>query len=225
VKRLLLLVALAVALIGAPAARAAGPLVELLSTSTTVTQADLQAALPAFQQHVDAELGPAWGVAATLFVGDATRPQRADMTLTVTDRPCGFGCGGFHDSHGGHPFAIAVTDPGTPWTLVAAHELDEMLVDPYINRFARWHKRTILVEVGDPVESGYYAHQIDGYWMTDFVLPSWYGQGFAGKSGRGGPRAPFDFAGALDHAGQLGLKGYVSWLDPLGVWQSAENDF
>lgn len=61
-----------------------------------------------------------------------------------------------------------------------SHEVLEMSADPGINLYAsgfytkdrRHHRAWIPYEVCDPVEDNLY--QIDGFNMSDFVLPEWY---------------------------------------------------
>lgn len=215
--RRLLLAALAalaaVVSVAAPAqasTRTGLPTVELLTVSQYVTTADLQAALPAFQTAVSRDFAPAWGQDATLFVGDPAHPSPATMTITVSDTPDCLGCGGYHDRTARRqPYAKVFWLPDESWQLILTHELFEMLADPQANRYARYHDRTWLVEVGDPVESGFYAYRIGGVVISDFILPAWYDAGATG---------PYDFAGALRRPGQVGRHGYASWRTDDGRW-------
>lgn len=71
----------------------------------------------------------------------------------------------------------SIMDTGN-WTIAASHEIAEILVDPYANRFAsNWAgTKAWFVEVGDPVETFSYPFGDRGklYQMTDFVYPSFY---------------------------------------------------
>ncbi len=194
-----------------PAAIAA-PTVLFTTDSVSVSQEQLDAALPDFQTAVSRDLAPWWGTDAVLTT-DPSVP--ADMTVSITDDLKCFGCLGFHDTSNNHPSSYvggALAELySSDWRLVATHELFEMLVDPWINRFASWNRRQYLVEVGDPVESGLYAYYVNDTPITDFILPGWYG---AVRN------QPVDFTHSLRRPGQIGRHGYVSWLTPSGWKQS-----
>jgi hypothetical protein len=195
-------------------AAAAAPVVYVSSDAAEFTPAQVDAVLPAFQTMVSRDLQRWWGVDATLTSDPLLEPQAA-MTLLVTDRPDLISnAEGMHWTWDGRPTAWVFADKCVAWReaipLVATHELEEMLVDPWVNRLAVWASRTWLVEVSDPVEDGYYAYWIDGVPISDFITPAWYGS-IIGKR--------VDHVGALKRPGQLGRHGYASWRDPFGGWR------
>lgn len=213
------LAALAATLILAPAALAAneapaqpGLVVYVANLSKTVPQADIDAALPSFQTSVSRDLARYWGVDARLTT-DPAAATSADMVVQVEDYADIPGALGYHDVIVGRPtsrvFAATGAAYNESWQLTFSHELDEMLVDPWINRFALWNKKQWLVEVCDPPESGQFAYFIGGIPMSDFITPRWYDSKLKG---------PYDFTRHIKRPGQVLNKGYASWKNPDGTW-------
>lgn len=176
--------------------------------SQTVPQADIDAALPAFQIAVSRDFASVWGTDATLTT-DPTVPYQMEVWVEdFSDQP---GALGYHDVIHGHPVSRVFAAEGAiwneSWQLTFTHELFEMLADPWINRFAVYKKKTWLVEVGDPVESGFYAYTINGVVISDFITPAWYGQGWASSP----LKTPVDFTHGLKRPGTVGRHGYASY--------------
>ena len=138
----------------------------------------------------------------------------------------------FGDPHGEHfggnpPYARAWTSGGTweAWSVMFSHEVIEMLVDP--GAVSVWHDgEGVHIEVADPVENQ--AYRLDGVYVTDFVLPSWYAGGMRQAACDGsvcsysdplpgsGDGAPYDFARVLSAPWQLAVG-----VDPANVEASA----
>jgi hypothetical protein len=196
------------ALVFIPTALASSPVVYFDNQSTTVPQAEVVAAVAAFQVATSRDFAPAWGLDAVLTT-DPLYKDTAAMTVQIADDADCLGCLGYHDIANGKPisyvFAKTSAEFNETWQLVATHELFEMLADPWINRFAIWNKRTWLVEVADPCESGLYAYTIGGVVISDFITPAWYGS-IRGK--------PVDFTRSLRKPGAIGRHGYASYRDP-----------
>jgi hypothetical protein len=176
-----------------------------------VPQADVVAALPSFQTAISRDFARVWGTDATLTT-DPAFAVTADMEIIVDDNAPDCGCLGYHDVVGKRPVSYIYAETGAKynesWQLTFTHETFEMLVDPWVNRFANWNGRTWLVEVADQVESGFYAYTIDGVVISDFITPRWFSPNL---------RGPFDFTHGLKRAGQIGRHGYASyWLG--GAW-------
>lgn len=219
-----LIAALVVAIALVPAAlvspaHAAGPpvLIYVENTSTEVTDAQLAAALPAFQAAVSEDFAPVWGVDAQLVLG-GTPPDGAEVMYVVdhTDVP---GALGYHWVDNGAPYGVVAAkdsdqfEGALAWQYTFTHELFEMLADPFGIRRLHSRKthcapaRTWLAEVADPVESdryGYYRVGGDGMLVgiSDFITKRWYG-------GKG----PYDFQHHLKYAGQILDGGYASYWD------------
>lgn len=201
--------------LGLPAVATADPAAAVVyvgNLSTTVPQADIDAALPAFQTAVTRDFAPVWGVNVVLTT-DPTAQATAQMVVNVEDWSTVFGALGYHDVIGGRPTSRVFAAEGAAfnesWQLTFTHELFEMLADPWINHFAIWNNRTWLVEVADQVESGFYAYTINGVVISDFVTPRWYNAKL---------RGPFDFTRHLKRAGQIGRHGYASYWTS-GGWK------
>jgi hypothetical protein len=179
----------------------------------------------ALQQQLDNHFAPAWGVRADISAPAAKDaiPSGALHVNVVDSLP---GAGGVHLDDQGKPYAEAVNGPNL--SVAISHEVLEMLVDPWGNRFTpgpaidpHFPDRHVfyLVEVGDSCEVSNYP--IGGVQVSDFILPSFYNPNAV---------APFDFlntlAGPLPH--QIPQGCYISWIDPAdGKWhqQAADGTF
>jgi hypothetical protein len=216
VKRALVtLVAVSVALATAGLARAQD--IRIVNMSTTVSDAQVQAAIPAFQQSIDQGLGPAWNTSATLYFGDAAPAD--SWTITIQDDTGVWGAAGYHSIFQQRPYAVVGTDTTLSWQLILSHELDEMLIDPYVDTaagpircdpFGCWTPVMFLQEVCDPVEYDWY--RIDGVVVSDFVTPRWFA----------GYRLGTDYMGLLDvkHRRFGMLHGGYKTRYRDGRWQS-----
>lgn len=196
-----------------PAAFAGTPPVVFISNQSSLIKPEqVTAAIPAFQLSVTRDLAPVWGTDAVI-TEDPAAEKTADMVIYLVDDPTVYGALGYHEVDLGQPvawiFAQPAKDYHEDWRLTFSHELDEMLVDPWINRFAWWNRRQWLVELCDPVESGQFAYFIDGVPMSDWITPRYYDRALPGR---------YDFLGKLKRPGQVLNKGYKSWLNPDGSW-------
>jgi hypothetical protein len=105
----------------------------------------------------------------------------------VLDNSDQAGALGYHDeTPDGYPlgkvFAKTDRDNGYNPTVTFTHELFEMLADPDLSRaYQTSNTQFTALEVGDPVESDALAYENKshpGVKISDFILPSWFGQGF-----------------------------------------------
>jgi hypothetical protein len=194
---------------------AGGPTVQIVNESTAVSKAELDEALPAFQDAVTLDLAPVWGTDATLTTTDTPGAWK----ITITDDPdvlCF--CAGYHDVNKGQPQA-KVFAATMNWQLVLTHELFEMLADPWINRAVRANGQWWLVEVADPPEAEAFAYTRQTQsgatiTITDFLYPNWY---------RPGTRGPYDHTRHIRKPLRLLEGGYAcywgtSWRGNTG-WQ------
>ncbi len=192
------------------------------TTDAVVPLAQLQQIAAALQQQVDNDLASTWGVRADISVlapEDAVPPGTWPIKV-IDSLP---DAGGVHLDDQGLPYAEAVNGPHL--SISISHELLEMLVDPWGNRFTpaadvnpNFPDRQVyyLVEVGDPCEVSSYV--IDDVQVSDFILPSFYDPNAA---------RPVDFLNTL--AGPLPLQVppdcYLSWIDPVdGKWHQQTAD-
>ena len=181
------------------------------TTGAVVPVASLEQYMAALQQQVDDDLLPTWGVRADISVlGAGDQIPRGTWPIKIVDSLDN--AGGVHLDDQGQPYAEAVN--GEQLSIAISHELLEMLVDPWGNRFSEaadldpnsdGHQVFYLVEVCDPCEAANYV--IDGVPVSDFVLPSFYVPNATDS---------VDFLNAL--AGPLPRtvpQGcYISWMDP-----------
>jgi hypothetical protein len=159
--------------------------VAVIQASTTLSDADVRAAVPALQAQVHRDFAPAWGIDADLsFVPKGGTPPPGAWWLVILDSSDTPGALGYHDlTPEGLPLAkvFAETDRGLglQWTVTASHELLEMLADPDVNL-------TVFVESGsgagtlyayevcDACEADEFGYSIGGVLVSDFVLPAWF---------------------------------------------------
>jgi len=115
------------------------PLIAITNASTCLTDAQVEAAIPALQRHVSLDFRAYWDLDCQLI------PLPKDDALpggwwqiSVIDNPDQAGALGYHEltSHGtplGKVFAALDIQSGGSWTVSLSHELLEMLADPWIN--------------------------------------------------------------------------------------------
>jgi hypothetical protein len=159
--------------------------VSVINASTVVTDAAVQAALPALQTQVHQHFAPAWGIDADLtFVKKGSKPAPRTWWLSILDNSDQAGALGYHDvTNEGLPLGkvFAKTDQqyGSKWTVTASHELLEMLADPEINltvfvQPSATQGVLYAYEVCDACEADNLGYDINGVTVSDFVFPSWF---------------------------------------------------
>lgn len=193
--------------------------VSIINASNTLTDSDVQGAIPALQTQVHRDFAPAWGVDADLqFVpgGANATPPAGSWWLVILDNSDQAGALGYHDlTTDGLPLGkvFAGTDKqfGEVWTVTASHELLEMLGDPDINltvfvQNENSSGRLYAYEVCDACEADEYAYQINGVLVSDFVFPSWF-ESFRASG------TQFDFQQKISAPLQLLSGGYIGVYD------------
>jgi hypothetical protein len=197
-------------------------LIALVDESGILSPATVASVAIALQIQLDRDLTAHWGVRATLVVAGADDLNPGLWPLRIVD-PARLpeGAGGIHLNEFGQPYALVAAGPD--WTVAASHELLEMVVDPYGNRFvggpsaspdAAGRAVYYLVEVCDPCETMTYS--INGTRVSDFVLPAFYERAAVG---------PLDLLGWMTRPLQILPGGYLSWYDPDdGAWHEALPD-
>ena len=196
--------------------------VYIVNASTTVTDAQIANAVPAFQQALDTAFSPAYGSDPTIVqVPTGQAAPFGGWTITIQDQVDSCWCYGYHDVAAGVPVAYVETDG--QWTITFTHELFEMLADPYVDRVAgpRFSNqpatKLYTYEVCDPVEDNRYAWTLPGadgspVLISDFVTDNWF-------SAQGG--APLDYMGHVHHAGVVLPGGYI-WILKNGTWREIQ---
>jgi hypothetical protein len=131
---------------------------------------------------------PVWGVDADLdFVPHRKHPAKGHWCLLVADDSDQAGNVGYHDltKEGlplGKVFARTLQHFNASWTIMASHELLEMLVDPDVNLTVMTMTdfvvdknvvgRLFAYEICDACERDSYL--IDDVVVSDFVYPAWF---------------------------------------------------
>ncbi len=192
------------------------PTIAVVNESVTISDADVQIALPALQAQITDDFGPLWHTGATLsFVAGGARPPAGAWQLAILDDSDQAGALGYHDlTPDGLPlakaFAATAKTAGTPWTVVASHELLEMLGDPYIDLtvFDQSSATTGILygfEACDPVEADVY--KVQGVSVSDFVTAEWFAPPTRDTS------LPLDKLGLVTAPLQIRPGGYVGVFD------------
>jgi len=189
---------------------------------------DVAGGLAAMQRQVSDDFAPVWGVDAELHL--VTREQafsgakfadRWGLVLEdhelVTAR-LGNHVRGYHDrTSAGLPIARVMVDqlePGQDWTLVASHELLEMLADPDCDASVFRHPDANTVvfyarEVCDPCAAYEDGYERCGRTVSDFVFPAWFQ---TASPNRGATR--FDERGLIDAPFTVRPHGYIGVFQP-----------
>jgi hypothetical protein len=183
-----------------------------LSLNTQVTQH-----LPKYWDGINASVSSAPRLAAL--------PRGAWPVFLVKSLPPGEG--GFHLDKNNQPYAKVIASPtDDTWTIDAAHEICEMLVDPFGNRMKTSQAIAIegsdvidakgvfnyLVEACDPCEASNFAYEINGIAVTDFITPHFYDVAAMGG-------VQYSFTGSIKRPRQLLPGGYISYIAADGQWQ------
>jgi hypothetical protein len=197
----------------------AAPTIALISHSSVVPQADLDAFVPHYQAYVDRLLRDVYEVEAQIVAPANGRKPHHAWAMYFADQLNQPEAAGYHsDSH--HQPAAYIDANDEP-LFTGSHELAEMLVDPSGNSLypapspdpADDGKEVqILDEVCDPCEDPSFGIDVDGVPLSDFITPG-YGTGSS---------KPYDAAGKLKAPREVAVNGYISWIDGH-VWKQATN--
>lgn len=192
------------------------PVVAITNASSCLSDAQVEAVLPALQQQVSADFKGYWEIECTLEVLPKTQTlTQGWWQIVVVDTPDQAGALGYHEltSQGtplGKIFAKLELDTGSSWTATLSHELLEMLVDPWINWCAIGSDGEIYaLEVCDAVEADNLGYLIGDVLVSDFVTPAWFEPTCADR---------LDFKQHLSKQLELARGGYISIFNPASGW-------
>jgi hypothetical protein len=193
-------------------------LITVVNRSTVISNADVQTMVRACAYQLRYHAAPAWGknpIPVVYAASEVTAPP-GSWVIGVFDDADQAGALGWHDLGPGdivygRVFARPVLDHGgdalgksLSVASVLSHEVLETFVDPYCNLYADQDgRKSIAVEVGDPVEADVYPVTVSGIKVTvsNFVFPRWFDpQATAG---------PFDQMGRLTHPFTMTKGGYL----------------
>ncbi len=153
------------------------PIITLINKSTVSSfNSTFDNLIIALQKYVDTYLAPVWGVSCTLRKG--TGFVAGTWAMTFTDNADIAGALGYHDlTPDGLPISKVFVKTSLyynePISIVASHELCEMLEDAAINMWA-WGPNNLMYayELADAVEG--FSFAVNGFQMSDFVYPSFF---------------------------------------------------
>ena len=192
------------------------PVIAITNASTCLTDAQVEAVLPALQKQVSDDFKTYWERECTLsFLSEDQPLTRGWWQIVLTDNPDQAGALGYHEmtSQGtplGKVFAKLDLQSGSSWTVTLSHELLEMLADPWINWCATGSDSKIYaLEVCDAVDADELSYIIDGVLVSDFVTPAWYEPTCADR---------LDFRKHVLKELELVRGGYISVFDPNSGW-------
>ena len=136
------------------------PIIAIINASTCLSDAQVEAVLPALQKQVSDDFKAYWEQDCTLSFVPKGQPLIAGWwQIIITDNPDQAGALGYHElTSAGAPlgkvFDKLDLDNGSSWTVTLSHELLEMLADPWINWCAMGSDSKIYaLEVCDAVEA------------------------------------------------------------------------
>ncbi len=190
--------------------------IAVFNEATGITDAQVQAMLPAFTIQWNRDLAPAWGIDEVRFefTPKGQPPTSGAWWLVWLDDSDQADALAYHDvTDEGLPlskvFVKTIVADNASLSVAATHELCEMAVDPTINLAAQDQRGTFWAyECADPVEDERYGYKIGDVLVSDFVLPAWFGY----KSSKG----PFDFRNHCTDAFQILAQGYAQEFGQSG---------
>jgi hypothetical protein len=155
------------------------PTIACLNLAETPLGVDLDRLIRALQTYVDRHLAPVWGTPAKLVKVKKVPPGAWVLVFLESADPRHAKALGYHKPFfNGHPiakvFVRSTRDNNEEISLVASHELAEMLVDPAGNLWCAGRNNMVYAcEICDAVEEEK-GFKIDGLAMSDFVYPEYY---------------------------------------------------
>ena len=197
------------------------PVIAITNVSTCLSDAQVEAVLPALQKQVSDDFKAYWEQDCTLwFLSKDQSLTCGWWQIVITDNPDQAGALGYHEmtSQGtplGKVFAKLDLQSGSSWTVTLSHELLEMLADPWINWCAMGRDSKIYaLEVCDAVEDDELGYQIDGVQVSDFITPAWFEPTCSDR---------MDFKQRVSKELELARGGYVSIFDPTSGWTQIDS--
>jgi hypothetical protein len=185
----------------------------LVSTSKKISAADLSLTAAALQKQATRDLGPIWGIRATVDAFPNLRSVPVGYwPIIVMDNIHSADAAGYHADNHHQPFSRVLADES--WQLTCSHEMCEMLVDPFGNRMVTSNsigkdkgRVQYLVEVCDPCEGAQFAYSVNGILMSDFYTPHFFDP-IVNSAVR------YSYTGGLKHPLEVAKDGYLSWYNP-----------
>lgn len=156
--------------------------VAFLNASTLLTDAEIAPWIAVYQSDINL-YGSFWAIGPINIVQvprGSTPPAGFEQLVWLDDADVA-GALGYHDltSEGlpmGKNFVRTTLEDGETISRVGSHELWEMLVDPYLNRYTDPFPdgRSYAVEVGDLLSLDTQGRMVNGVMLSGIALPSCY---------------------------------------------------
>lgn len=192
-------------------------LVIVTNESTVLTDAQVQAVIPALQKQVSEDFFQYWTADCTLQFLAKDQPLPAEAwQMVILDDADQAGALGYHElsSQGtplGKVFARLDIQNNLSWTVTVSHELLEMLGDPWIDLAVVSDNGIVYaMEVADAVEDDSLGYQIDGVLVSDFVTPKWFNPSIECDR--------YSFRQNVTQAFEIAAGGYIGTFEPGNGW-------
>ena len=198
------------------------PAIAVLNSSTAISDAAVEAMIPAFQKQWNRDLAPVWHVetAKFSFAPQGQPADRGTWWLVFLDDSDQADALAYHDlTTEGLPlskvFVKTLQADKASISVGATHEICEMAVDPWLNSAYQDQQGTFWAgEICDPVESDEYGYKIGDTLVTDFVTPAWFAHKFSS--------GPLDHKGHSRTAFEVLAGGYAQKFDPQQGWTQVD---
>jgi hypothetical protein len=188
--------------------------IALISETQDVSFSELSKVSAALQKQATRDLAPIWDVKATVDCFDKLESVPPGYwTVTVRDDLDPAEGPGVHKAENGQPFALVHSGDG--WSISASHEVLEIIVDPFGQRFISAQspmngqgRVDVLVEVCDPCQAAAFAYPVNGIPVSDFITPHYF-EPVSSTAVR------YSYTGSIKRPLEVLAGGYLSWHDPV----------
>jgi len=192
--------------------------IALIDTTGKVGQPYLETVAKALTTQVKRDFADVWNVTADVIAANQV-PAGYWPIYVVSELDLANAFGYHYLDANNVPFAKVLYRDN--WTLTASHEMLEMLVNPYLNKYQVTDISTdlpgdenFLVEVAGPVQSINFSYRIDNVVVSDFMYPAYFDLLYTeGKK--------YDHLGVIKKPRSILEGGYVSFIDNVGQWWQA----
>lgn len=195
--------------------------IALVSQTKKISHDRLAVVGAALQKQAIRDLGPIWGIKATVDVFPNLKHVPVGYwPIIIKDQIDDPQAAGYHTDKNGQPFAlVAYADD---WSVTCSHEMLEMLVDPFGNRlFASdsikpgQGRAQFLVEVCDPSEDDRFGYTVNGEKVSDFYTPDYFDPVTTSS-------ARYSYTGFVKKPKEVLKGGYLTWhLPAVDQWWQA----
>lgn len=195
--------------------------IALISETPQVPFSQVAKIASALQKQATRDFTPIWNIPATIDAYEKLEDMPSDYWPVIIRDDIGVpGAAGIHLDRNGQPFALVQASQSV--SLTCSHEVFEMLVDPFGNRFVASQsikpgqgRVNYLVEVCDPSQDAAFSYTINGIRVSDFYTPHYFDPVSS-------PSVRYSFTGAIKAPRQVLRGGYLSWMVPeTSDWHQA----